>query len=103
MQLVPAVMFDEEIWADEAEAGLKRTPVALSEDGWAEAAERLMDQREVSMHAGDLVLYRHAGELVPAALIEAADDGRWLARDSRHGRDLFHLAPESIAKRLSRS
>ena len=108
LKLVPVEMLEDDSWFDGSEGGLKLTPVALSEDGWdagpvVQPRERLSDIREVSMYPGDLVLYRCEGKLVPAALIELAENGCWLARDSRHGRSLFVLAPEEIATRLQRN
>ena len=98
LTLIPVEMIEDDSWFDGSEGGLKLTPVALAEDGWdsgpvVQPRERLSDIREVSMYPGDLVLYRCEGKLVPAALIELAANGCWLARDSRHGRSFIHPGP----------
>ena len=54
------------------------------------------------MGSGDVVLYRHEGQLVPARLVEPAGGGCWLARDARHAGSLIYLEPESITARLPR-
>ena len=52
------------------------------------------------MGSGDVVLYRHEGQLVPARLVEPAGGGCWLARDARHTASLMYLEPECITARL---
>lgn len=100
LKLFPELLFDHDGWFEEPESDLQRVPVALSEDGWADDSDRSAARRPSDGHApGDLVLYRCDGELVPAALIEPAAGGFWLARDSRHGGKSFYLAPDSIATR----
>ena len=100
LKMFPELLFDHDGWFDETESDLNRLPIALSEDGWADEAERAPAKAPAAGHvAGDLVLYRREGELIPAVLIESTDEGFWLARDSRHGGKSFYLSVESIATR----
>ena len=100
LRMFPTLLIDHDGWFDEPETDLNRKPVALSDDGWTDGADCLVSKRLSGGHApGDLVLYRCGGELVPAALIEPAAEGCWLARDSRHGGKSFYLAERDIATR----
>lgn len=103
LKLVPAEMSQAEGWFEETSSDLKLVPVALSEDGWADEKQqkRPVSSRAVAMGVGDRVLYQCGNALVPAVLVELAVGG-WWARDSRHGRSLFHLSAEDVVTRLPR-